>query len=73
MEGAVTANFPDIVILDEKEKKAMIIDVGTLIQGAVSSLQELNISNKRAELADSKCTMCFSLGALQTKLRLCIF
>eukprot|EP00957_Ditylum_brightwellii_P163229 12429047-Ditylum_brightwellii.AAC.1 len=27
VEGAVTANCPDIVILDEKEKKALIIDV----------------------------------------------
>eukprot|EP00957_Ditylum_brightwellii_P041145 3114758-Ditylum_brightwellii.AAC.1 len=26
-KGAVTANHPDIVILDEKEKKALIIDV----------------------------------------------
>eukprot|EP00957_Ditylum_brightwellii_P175500 13361895-Ditylum_brightwellii.AAC.1 len=27
VEGAVAANPPDIVILDEKEKKALIIDI----------------------------------------------
>eukprot|EP00957_Ditylum_brightwellii_P033621 2549159-Ditylum_brightwellii.AAC.1 len=29
VEGAVTANRPGIVILDEKEKKALIIDITT--------------------------------------------